>query len=380
MDVKSQLLKLQFRLVKLFIGVLSLIVGINVFVAPANAAEERTSIDRKDVIQGFQIKPVYLLPSDAIDAGDDVNGVIAGLLDEGTAFLESELGRSFPIDRTETGTYDITTIRSSYSQDDFLNTKPDLTLILHESKLFTPKVLNRKIYVFFIPTDVIYTESLESGEACGLGQIPGNVSLVAYAGLCGNAGHQFSSWSAKTWVHEVFHNLGVDHTSEVCDLMTNDPDCPYGEVETIDQNGLLYAGASTYGPDILQQGVWNGMTKPTQKNQPYGCHATYSKKKDNTPDFFTCPIGKRNIGTLDSCWDNPKRAKLQELRKGKWIPVKKISVKLVNKPWGKQNSWECQAGDEAPSAAVTRKSAGAVTYRWVVDGYPDKKFKVVWQN
>ena len=353
----------------------------NVFVAPANAAEERTSIDRKDVIQGFQIKPVYLLPSDAPDMGDDTNGVIAGLLDEGTAFLESELGRSFPIDRTATGTYDITTIRSSYSQDDVLNTKLDLRLILHESKLFTPKVLNRKIYVFFIPTDVIYTESLESGEACGLGQIPGNVSLVAYAGLCGNAGHQFSSWSAKTWVHEVFHNLGVDHTSEVCDLMTNDPDCPYGEVETIDQNGLLYAGASVYGPDILNQGVWNGMTKPTQKNQPYGCQAIYSSDQDKKADFFTCPIGKRKIGSGYYCWDNPKRAQLQELRKGKWTQVKKISVKMRNQPWESESGWgSCYKGDEAPSAAVTRKSAGAVTYRWVVDGYPDKKFKVVWQN
>jgi hypothetical protein len=71
---------------------------------------------------------------------------------------------------------------------------------------------------------------------------------------------------------------------------------------------------------------------------------------------------------------------LQELRKGKWTQVKKISVKMRKQPWGNQNTWECQTGDEAPSAAVTRKSAGAVTYRWVVDGYPDKKFTVVWQN
>jgi hypothetical protein len=364
------------RLVKLFIGALSLIVGINVFVAPANAAEERTSIDRKDVIQGFQIKPVYLLPSDAIDAGDDVNGVIAGLLDEGTAFLESELGRSFPIDRTEAGTYDITTIRSSYSEAEFTNTDLDFRRVLHESKLLNPKVLNRKIYVFFVPVEI-----LKNGEACGYASMPGIVSLVAYQGnSCGGPARMKNSFASLAWVHEVFHNLGVDHTSEVCDLMTNEPACPRDGVSTIDKNSWQYAGASTYGPDILNQGVWTGMTKPTQKNQPYGCQTIYSSEQDTKADFFTCPIGKRNIGSGYYCWDNPKRAKLQELRKGKWTQVKKISVKMRSQPWGNQNTWECQTGDEAPSAAVTRKSAGAVTYRWVVDGDVDRKFTVVWQN
>jgi hypothetical protein len=72
---------------------------------------------------------------------------------------------------------------------------------------------------------------------------------------------------------------------------------------------------------------------------------------------------------------------LQELRKGKWTPVKKISVKMRNQPWDTETGWgSCLKGDVAPSAAVTRKSAGAVTYRWVVDGEVDKKFTVVWQN
>jgi hypothetical protein len=298
------------------------------------------------------------------------------MLDEGTAFLESELGRSFPIDRTATGTYDITTIRSSYSQADFLYSEPDLQKILHESKLLNLKSLNRKTYVFFIPVD-----GLRNGEACGLGQIPGNVSLVSYAGICGLPAFQFAVNVSKTWVHEVFHNVGIDHTSEVCDLMTNDPECPYEGVRSIDPNGWQYAGASVYGPDILKQGIWNGMTKPNQKNQPHGCQAVYSSKKDQKTDFFTCPIGKRRIGSGDSCWDNPKRAQLQELRKGKWVPVKKISVKMRNQPWGSESGWgSCLKGDEGPSAAVTRKSAGTVTYRWVVDGYAASKFKVVWQN
>ncbi len=380
MAVKSQLSKYKVRIIKSFVAALSFILCMNIFIGPANSSETRTTKDRKDVVNGFQIKPVFLLPSDAPDTGDDTNGVIAALLDEGTAFLESELGRSFPIDRTSTGEYDITTIRSSYSLDDFLYSEIDLMKVLHESKLLSSKVLNRKDYVFFIPIEFMQSQNDASGTVCGWGQIPGNVSLVAYSGSCGQPAQQFSAYASKTWVHEVFHNLGIDHTSEVCDLMTNDPDCPYDGVATIDQSGLLYAGASTYGPDILKQGVWNGQTKLNHKNQPNGCDSIYSSEKDKTPDFFVCPIGKRIIGTLDSCWDNPKRAKLQELQKGKWISVKKISVRLLNKPWGKQNTWECQTGDEAPSAAVTRKSAGAVTYRWVVDGYPDTKFKVVWQN
>jgi hypothetical protein len=376
MAVKSQLLKYQNKLVKLLVAILSIALCLNVSIGPANASEGRSETDRKDVLKGFQIKPVYLLPSDAPDMGDDTNGVIATMLDEGTAFLQSELGRTFPIDRTTTGGYDITTIRSGYSQGDFATADLDLTKILHESKLFTPTVLNRKIYVFFIPVD-----GLRNGEACGLGQIPGNVSLVSYAGICGLPAFQFAVNVSKTWVHEVFHNVGIDHTSEVCDLMTNDPECPYEGVRSIDPNGWQYAGASVYGPDILKQGIWNGMTKPNQKNQPHGCQAVYSSKKDQKTDFFTCPIGKRRIGSGDSCWDNPKRAQLQELRKGKWVPVKKISVKMRNQPWGSESGWgSCLKGDEGPSAAVTRKSAGTVTYRWVVDGYAASKFKVVWQN
>jgi hypothetical protein len=377
MAVKSQLSKLRMRILKSFIGALSFVVCVNVFVGPANASEERSSVDRKDVLKGFQIKPVYLLPSDAPDSGDDVNGVIAALLDEGTAFLETELGRSFPIDRTATGTYDITTIRSSYSQAEFTDNDLDLRRILHESKLLNLKSLNRKIYVFFVPVEI-----LRGGGACGYASMPGRVSLVAYQGSsCGGPARLKNSFASLAWVHEVFHNLGIDHTSEICDLMTNEPACPRNQVATIDQNLSLYAGASTYGPDILQQGVWNGMTKPNQKNQPYGCEAIYSSEQDNRVDFFTCPIGKRKIGAGYYCWENPKRARLQELRKGKWTPVKKISVKMRNQPWDTETGWgSCLKGDVAPSAAVTRKSAGAVTYRWVVDGEVDKKFTVVWQN
>ena len=377
MAVKSQLSKYQNKLFKLFVAILSIALCLNVSIGPANASEGRSETDRKDALTGFQIKPVYLLPSDAPDMGDDTNGVIAGLIDVGTAFLESELGRSFPIDRTATGTYDITTIRSSYSQAEFTDDELDFRRILHESKLLNRKSVNRKIYVFFVPVEI-----LKGGEACGYANIPGSVSLVAYQGdSCGGPAHFLNSYASKVWVHEVFHNLGVDHTEEFFDLMTAYDRCTSDLKQTIDTNRSLYAGASVYGPDILNQGVWNGMTKPTQKNQPYGCQAIYSSDQDKKADFFTCPIGKRKIGSGYYCWDNPKRAQLQELRKGKWTQVKKISVKMRNQPWESESGWgSCYKGDEAPSAAVTRKSAGAVTYRWVVDGYPDKKFKVVWQN
>jgi hypothetical protein len=299
------------------------------------------------------------------------------LLDEGTAFLESELGRSFPIDRTETGTYDITTIRSSYSQAEFTDSDLDFKRVLHESKLLNRKSVNRKIYVFFVPVEV-----LKGGEVCGYANRPGHVSLVAFQGeSCGGPAHFMNSYASKVWVHEVFHNLGVKHTDEFCDLMTAYDECTSDLKQTIDTNRSLYAGASVYGPDILNQGVWNGMTKPTQKNQPYGCEAIYSSEQDNKADFFTCPIGKRKIGAGYYCWENPKRAQLQELRKGKWIQVKKISVKMRSQPWGSESGWgSCRKGYVAPSATVTRKSAGAVTYRWVVEGEFDKKFTVVWQN
>jgi hypothetical protein len=190
MAVKSQLSKYQIKLIKLFVAILSIALCLNVSIGPANASEGRSETDRKDALTGFQIKPVYLLPSDAPDMGDDTNGVIASMLDEGNAYLESDLGRSFPVDRTAAGNYDITVIRSSYSLNDFLYSELDLRKVLHESKLLSKKVLNRKIYVFFIPIEFMQSQKEESDIVCGWGQIPGNVSLVAYQGdSCGSTAH-----------------------------------------------------------------------------------------------------------------------------------------------------------------------------------------------
>jgi hypothetical protein len=376
MAMKANNLSIKAYVYKSTVIAIALSFLFSVFASPASASEKRTRKDRPDSISGFQIKPVLLLPSDSVDTRDDVNGVIAALLDEGIAFLESELGRSFPIDRTKSGNYDIAVSRSNYSESEFLYSEVDLHKILFNSKLLKPSTPNRKIYVFFAPID-----SLRDGEVCGLGQNPGRVSLVAYSGLCGGAAYNMGSYASSTWVHEVFHNVGIDHTSEFCDLMSNEDGCTSDNELTIDANQSLYAGASRYGPDILKQGIWNGKTKPNQKNQPLGCVGAYKNEKSYEAIFYSCPVGARIIGSHIGCWDNPKKVKLQELRKGKWKTIKNLKYRKLNAPWGKLNDWgSCKKGDEGPSAKVTVKKASTKTYRWVVDGYVGKKFKVVWQN
>jgi hypothetical protein len=373
--MKVNNLKIKAYLFKSAVMALGLSFLFSAFASPASASESRTQKDRPDSFKGFQIKPVLLLPSDSVDTRDDVNGVIAALLDEGTAFLESELGRSFPIDRTKTGNYDIAVSKSNLTEREFLSSDLDLYKLLSKSKLFMPSTTNRKIYVFFTPVD-----SFRAGEACGIGQNPGRVSIVAYAGLCGEAANNLSSYASSTWVHEVLHNVGIDHNSEFCDLMATNDGCTADDEISIDANKTLYVGSNRYGPDILKQGIWIGKNK-SQKYQPFGCVGAYKSEKSYEAAYYSCPLGSRVIGSHVSCWDNPEKVKLQEFRKGKWKTIKNLKYRKLNSPWGKGNNWgSCKKGDEGPSAKVTVEKASTKTYRWVVDGDAEKKFKVVWQN
>jgi hypothetical protein len=66
------------------------------------------------------------------------------------------------------------------------------------------------------------------------------------------------SHGVKTWVHETFHNFGVNHNTDPCDLMAGDDgkgnicNGPFN----IDASRTKYVGASIFGVNILTLKVW----------------------------------------------------------------------------------------------------------------------------
>jgi hypothetical protein len=81
-------------------------------------SEKRYFFDQIDTISGFQIKPIYLVPSDREDLRKDMDGTITAYLEEGNYLLESRLGDSFAIDTDPRGLFDIGFISSPYNEKD----------------------------------------------------------------------------------------------------------------------------------------------------------------------------------------------------------------------------------------------------------------------
>ena len=175
---------------------------------------------------GFQVKPIYVVPSDGVDHSYDKNGYIASMLDEGNVFLNAQIGRTIPIDKNGTG-YDIQYLKSKYTtayiQSEFLDPSNGITeqLLAEINPLKNPG-LNRKDFIFFIDVN-----GLNQGVNCGSGETPGVAAVVsigkgvdATGQTCTGKSHGLNNFATHTWVHELFHNFGVNHTlNDPCDLM-----------------------------------------------------------------------------------------------------------------------------------------------------------------
>ena len=341
--------------------------------APAHAAS-RSTFDEPDAVTGWQIKPVFLLPADMTDTQDDTNGNISRWLDEGNAMLKSQIGVEFEIDRKLDGAYDITFVRSKRLAKEFGMRNQDLRYLLSDSKLLTNQLQNRKNYIFFVPTEWV-DESF-----CGLGEMPGNTSIVLYGkSTCREVHSGRSNYAAtRTWVHEALHNLGVDHTKEPCDLMALSDTCAYGRPFAIDASRSLYVGASLYGPDILKLPVWKGANSANLLPATEACNHIYETEDSDTFSKILCPVGARKLGTISNCWEYTSKPVLQEKVAGKWRNLAKGFGSA--KPWGPSSDWECGPGDVAPSATVKVTTAKLATYRWVMFGKAEKPFTVTWVN
>ena len=345
----------------------------------------RVTADLPDAIVGFQIKAIYVVPSDASDNSYDTNGYIAGILDEGNRYLDSQISLTVPIDRTATG-YDIQYLKSKYSTE-YLRTHAtstdsaasDASLLLAEIKAMENPGSNRKDYIFFVAVP-----GLADGgnKYCGWASTPGMTAIVALQNIspgsacAGASASSFDNYTAKTWVHELLHNFGVGHTiDDPCDLMAAGGSSCTTANYTIDRQRTRYVGASTaQGPNILSLRVWQGHT--SDQGLRADCILNPVARTDGTK-YAYCPTGNQNIGALTYCWPRINSVELQEQINGVWVSLG--TGDHFSQSWGAHISLTCGT-NFAPWKALTVTTPGLRHYRWIVNGQAAEELNVIWVN
>ncbi len=339
----------------------------------------RVTADVADIYSGYQIKPIYVVPSDGEDHSYDINGVIANVLSAGTQYLKEELGLTFQIDSTSSG-YDVTYFRSSKPTDYFLNNTGAYTELMKEIGFLDTPSLNRKDFVFFVDTKTIVGPNY-----CGEASMPGNSAVVAI-GLeeCGKKTPFFDNYASQTWVHEVLHNLGVPHVPASCDLMFSGQSadgvpCPSTQRLTIDINRTMYVGANVSGQDILKLRVWNSYTDNQDLFADCWLSTVNGVPRSDGYKYAVCPTGTSAIGPFSYCWKKINSVALEEQVNGVWTSLG--TGNFWNTPWGLRVNWQCDdPANVAPWKSITVTTPGLRHYRWIVDGTVAEEFNVIWQN
>ena len=336
------------------------------------AVVQRATADKPDTVDGWQIHPIYVQPADQPDRQLDTNGYIARLLNEGNAFLKAELGQSFAIDATDLAP-DVTYLKSSYSTDELAALKPtQLPALMKQLNPFANPGTNRKNYVFFVDIPNL------NADYCGWADRPGLAAVVALdiknSSNCNGSGHGLAHYAAKTWVHEVFHNLGVMHNTISCDLMyAGDQSCR-GDF-TIDSERRLYIGASAGGVNVLTLRVWKGYTQRTDLRAD--CFVKLlDYLNDGQGPVVYCPTGTMPIASV-FCYSNLNEVELEQLVNGEWRELGKGYT--YSRPWGPSVDFECSDASypRGPWFEVTVTTPQINTYRWKLNDRAKEPFTVI---
>jgi len=344
-------------------------------------SDTRVTSDQPDVVAGFQIHAIYVVPSDGTDHSYDTNGRITTILDAGNAFLNSQIGLQIPIDKTVSG-YDIQFLKSKFSAA-AIKSANDLTdTLLTESAAMDIPGTNRKDYIFFIDVPI-----LENGNACGIGAIPGLSAVIAIGdstGLngvtCTGKSSNYDEYSALTWPHELIHNFGVTHTlDDPCDLMRGAETpgtCPQGTAITIDKQHTRYLGSSAQGQDILKLRVWAGHTD--DPNLQANCFIDPAVPRADGFGYAYCPTGTHAIGSIKWCWSSINSVSLEEFVGGTWRSLGDGSH--FSEFWGgSENKGKCTSTDyTSPWKELTVTTPGISLYRWMINGVDSEQFEVIW--
>ena len=345
--------------------------------ASTTISAARSYGDQPDILKGFQVKAIYVLPSDVPDHSMDINGSIASYLTEGRDFVSKQIGVTIPIDRIGNG-YDIQFLNSRYTSSQLMSmpSGPGDELMAELGAIENPGV-NRKDYIFFI--DIPYVN--DGNIFCGRGSMPGFISIVAAgagstpSGSCNGKSADINSYISLAWVHELFHNFGVDHTSgNGCEFMRG-----YGSCSTqwvIDPTRSIYVNSSSKGVDIMKLRVWEGKTNDSSLIALCMLPYNYLPLADGQR-YAYCPTGTQTVGALKNCWSSMRSAELQVLNANNWVSLGGASQST--KPWGSASTWECSnSGYVAPTKQISVTTPGVLKYRWVINGSITEEFTIIW--
>lgn len=344
--------------------------------ANVEVSTARVLADLPDQSLGFQIKAIYVVPSDGVDNSYDINGRISTILREGTSFLTQELGLTLPIDSSSLG-YDISFLKSSKPTSYFLSSSNSYDALLQETKFLDAPSPNRKDFVFFV--DVPY---VKNSGVCGFATIRGISAVVAVGSeSCTQKTTTFQNFASMAWVHEAFHNFGVTHVPDSCDLMASNsladgPLCASDVKLTIDRAQKFYVKSSNYGQDILKLRVWTGYT--ADQGLFAECWEGSPVPRADGLLYAYCPTGTRAIGALTMCWNNISSIDLDELVDGTWTSLGAGSY--FSQFWGGDlYNWRCSDSSYGnPWKQVTVDIPGVRHYRWLINDQVVQEMNIIW--
>ncbi|MEI6407484.1 MAG: hypothetical protein WCO85_08170 [Actinomycetes bacterium] len=240
--------------------------------------------DRPDDLSGFQIHIVYVTVKNTPDHNFYQNGKISSWVTLAQDWLQRKLKKSLKFD-TYQGNLDVSTMHSQYTRNDLnwdsgseskaaSNSVGPLDKLESEYLRTSGSAMAGKNLLFIVDANTNATH-------CGLGDTPGSTALVnAGSNSCWTDDSDFINaydqinWMSATIIHELLHNLGVEHTCvDSTDIMLGDgcnkerSDAP----TTLDASGKRYVGGSLSGVNILSLKVWGDGSGTHNLAQPDLC-------------------------------------------------------------------------------------------------------------
>ena len=279
---------------------ITLVLSILPFVSSAAANSSvpvRSLVDRPDDLTGYQVRLIYVVPSDVKDRNLDTDGTIGKWIEEVRKISRVQTGLTPRFDSHQ-NKFDIGFLKSKYTIAQLVGTATSTNADdLLRKELPTSEQDSLKGIGFVIDGRVSFS------DYCGYASMPGKYFTAWLGESCWENSDWYNNrpyitWIAMTILHEWLHNLGVEHTCVKDDLMWG-RGCEateQGDNNSIDANRENYLRANKSGVDISQLPVWEETFKSGMINLEF-----QSKTKSSNP--------WRNPAGDDEFWGSFKLSK-----------------------------------------------------------------------
>lgn len=221
----------------------------------------RMTLDQADTLKGFQLHPIYVVPSGNPDEARDITGEIGMLLSQAVRIQEALFGHHIQIDRRLDGSFDVSFLASKHAESELFGegARPG-RLLLQEYLDFNHPGPNRKLYVFLVEAPL---QTTQRESYCGLtplhkGYFAWHSTILLGEG-CSGVSDAGVHYPARALVHEVLHGLGVDtHSATSTDILCGFPyTCIAGGAPVADRIASHYFFGDG-GVDVAELRVWEG--------------------------------------------------------------------------------------------------------------------------